>query len=129
MIKNNITDMIDEIKSNSKSLLNKVGRPAGSGKTPKLVCMLTGMERTTNMNYLNKKAAKLDVKVEDVVELYISKTSLKLLKKKIKENDVLNESVVKSVFTGGEKIPCPGVEKVERALYMNGKGVKNNDPF
>lgn len=127
---NNINKLIDEIKSEFKSPINNLGRPKGSGKTPKLVCMMTGKERATNLGYLNEKASKLGVEVSDIVNLYISKTPLTLLKKKIKETgNKVTQDVIKSVFISNSNNNEPTVENVEKALYMNGKGVKNNDPF
>lgn len=130
-MKTNISDLINEIKSDFKSPFNRQGRPSGSGKVPKLVCMMTGKERITNMEYLNKKAESLGVEVDDIVNCYISKTPLSLLRKKVKEepNNKVTEEIVNSVFTSSNK-KAPEVEKVERALYMNGKGfVKKGDPF
>lgn len=130
-MKTNISDLINEIKTNMKSPFNKQGRPSGSGKVPKLVCLMTGKERNTSMEYLNKKANSLGVNVEDIVSCYISKTPLTLLRKKVEEepNNNVTEEIVKSIFTGEEK-NIPEVEKVEKALYMNGKGfVKKGNPF
>ena len=130
-MKTNISDLINEIKTNMKSPFNKQGRPSGSGKVPKLVCLMSGKERNTSMEYLNKKASSLGVNVDDIVSCYISKTPLTLLRKKVNEepNNNVTEEIVKSVFTGKEE-NIPGVEKVEKALYMNGKGfVKKGNPF
>lgn len=129
-MKTNISDLINEIKSDIKSPFNRQGRPSGSGKVPKLVCMMTGKERVTNMEYLNKKADNLGVEVSDIVNCYISKTPLTLLKKKIKEepNNKITKEIIQSIFSGNNSLP--EVEKVEKALYMNGKGfVKKGDPF
>ena len=129
-MKTNISDLINEIKSDIKSPFNRQGRPSGSGKVPKLVCMMTGKERVTNMEYLNKKADNLGVEVSDIVNCYISKTPLILLKKKIKEepNNKITKEIIQSIFSGNNSLP--EVEKVEKALYMNGKGfVKKGDPF
>jgi len=128
-MKTNISDLINEIKSDVKSPFNRQGRPFGSGKVPRLTCLMTGKERTTSREYLNKKAASLGVEVEDIVSCYISKTPLSLLRKKVKEENNITEEIIKSVYTGPEE-KMPGVEKVEKALYMNGKGFsKKGDPF
>lgn len=128
-MKTNISDLINEIKSDIKSPFNRQGRPSGSGKVPKLACIMSGKERATSNEYLNKKAASLGVEVEDIVSCYISKTPLSLLRKKVKEENNITEEIIKSVYTGPEE-KMPGVEKVEKALYMNGKGFsKKGDPF
>jgi hypothetical protein len=56
------------------------GRPAGSGNpTLKLVCQVTGKARATNQNYLNAKAARLGVSVDEIINNYVSKDGLKQL--------------------------------------------------
>jgi len=60
------------------------GRPAGSGNptgnpTLKLVCQVTGKSRATNLNYLNAKAARLGVSVDEIINNYVSKDGLKQL--------------------------------------------------
>lgn len=47
---------------------------------PKLVCCLTGATRVTNKEYLAKKAERLGVSVGEVVENYVSKEAVALLK-------------------------------------------------
>jgi hypothetical protein len=56
------------------------GRPAGSGNpTLKLVCQVTGKARATNQNYLNAKATRLGVTVDQIINNYVSKEGLKQL--------------------------------------------------
>lgn len=56
------------------------GRPAGSGNPAlKLTCVITGTTRATNQNYLNAKADRLGVAVEQIIANYVSKTGLKQL--------------------------------------------------
>jgi hypothetical protein len=56
------------------------GRPAGSGNPAlKLVCQVTGNPRATNQNYLNAKAARLSVTVDEIINNYVSKEGLKQL--------------------------------------------------
>jgi hypothetical protein len=56
------------------------GRPAGSGNPAlKLVCQVTGKARATNQNYLNSKATRLDVSVDEIINNYVSKEGLKQL--------------------------------------------------
>lgn len=56
------------------------GRPAGSGNpTLKLICQITGKSRATNQNYLNNKASRLNVTVDEIINNYVSKEGLKQL--------------------------------------------------
>jgi len=56
------------------------GRPAGSGNPSlKLTCVITGTTRATNQNYLNAKANRIGVTVEQILANYVSKTGLKQL--------------------------------------------------
>jgi hypothetical protein len=56
------------------------GRPAGSGNPSlKLVCQITGKPRATNQNYLNSKATRLGVSVDEIINNYVSKEGLKQL--------------------------------------------------
>ena len=56
------------------------GRPAGSGNPAlKLICQITGKVRATNQNYLNSKANRLGVTVDEIINNYVSKQGLKQL--------------------------------------------------
>jgi hypothetical protein len=56
------------------------GRPAGSGNPSlKLICQITGKARATNQNYLNGKASRLGVTVDEIINNYVSKEGLKQL--------------------------------------------------
>lgn len=56
------------------------GRPTGSGNPSlKLVCQVTGKARATNQNYLNGKATRLGVTVDEIINNYVSKEGLKQL--------------------------------------------------
>jgi hypothetical protein len=56
------------------------GRPAGSGNPAlKLICQITGKARATNQNYLNSKASRLGVTVNEIINNYVSKEGLKQL--------------------------------------------------
>jgi hypothetical protein len=56
------------------------GRPVGSGNPSlKLVCQVTGKARATNQNYLNAKATRLGVNVDEIINNYVSKEGLKQL--------------------------------------------------
>lgn len=134
-----IKNIINEVKTNHVSTLNnKVGRPSGSGKTPKLVCLITGKQRTTNISYLKEKANKLGVEVSDIVSNYLSKEVQKVLNQEVKQSGSLNEQIIvktinyfKEQGKVSQTVENISVEKVETALYMNGKNrsLKNNAPF
>jgi len=56
------------------------GRPAGSSNPAlKLTCVITGTTRATNQNYLNDKASRVGVSVDEIINNYVSKTGLKQL--------------------------------------------------
>lgn len=56
------------------------GRPPGSGNpTLRLTCLVNGTKRATNVKYIEKKAHKLGVTVEDISENYVSKEGLKII--------------------------------------------------
>ena len=56
------------------------GRPAGSGNPAlKLICQVTNKTRATNQNYLNAKASRLGVTVDEIINNYVSKEGLKQL--------------------------------------------------
>ena len=56
------------------------GRPAGSGNPSlKLTCVITGTTRATNQNYLNAKASRVGVSVDEIISNYVSKERLKQL--------------------------------------------------
>jgi hypothetical protein len=56
------------------------GRPAGSGNPAlKLICQVTSKARATNQNYLNGKASRLGVTVDEIISNYVSKEGLKQL--------------------------------------------------
>lgn len=53
-----------------------------------LKCNITGTERVTNVPYLNKKADRLGISVEDYKANYVSKTALGQLKAKVQETSI-----------------------------------------
>lgn len=85
------------------------GRPAGSGNpTLKLTCLVTGATRATNMKYLQAKADRLGVTVDEIVANYVSKAGLKQLESF--ETPLNNETIRR--INGGTRIR---VEKVALA--------------
>jgi hypothetical protein len=76
------------------SLLNKEDINARlkrslQGITPKLKCLITGMERVTSMDYLKTKEKKFGT-VANYVNNYISSDAVRLLKQKIPIMDIKN---------------------------------------
>ena len=53
-----------------------------------LKCNITGTERVTNVPYLNKKADRLGISVEDYKTNYVSKAALGNLKADIAETSI-----------------------------------------
>jgi hypothetical protein len=68
------------------------------GKTPKLKCLITGLERITSMDYLKTKEAKFG-SVDNFVNNYISSEAIKLLKQKKAILDIKNELNPTSSYT------------------------------
>lgn len=125
-------ETIKTVKSMNVSTAT-VGRPKGSGSTPKLVCMFTGAERSTNLTYLKEKAAKYDVDQSRIVESYISKPVLKALRAGIKAAgaeagaEAVTEDIVAKVhaqFNPANEWQAPEVSDVVDALNFNGKHKK-----
>lgn len=76
------------------------GRPAGSGNPSlKLTCLVSGKSRATNQKYLEAKASRLGVTVQDIVSNYVSKEGLKQL-------DTLNHANKEMIrrINGGTRI-------------------------
>lgn len=69
------------VKSSLLEEAKRGGRKKGSGKTPILRCIITGSERNTSLEYLNDKAERLGVDVDTVVNNYINKSAMVLLRK------------------------------------------------
>jgi hypothetical protein len=59
------------------------------GSTPKLKCLITGMERVTSMDYLKTKEKKFGT-IDNYVNNYISSDAVRLLKQKISIMDIKN---------------------------------------
>lgn len=59
------------------------------GSTPKLKCLVSGIERVTNMDYLKTKEKKFGT-VENYLTNYISSDAVRLLKEKKSLIDIKN---------------------------------------
>jgi CRISPR/Cas system CMR-associated protein Cmr5 small subunit len=62
-----------------KNEINSRLKKSLQSKIPKLKCIISGIERTTSMNYLSKKIEKFG-SIENFLKHYISSDALKLLK-------------------------------------------------
>jgi hypothetical protein len=74
----------------NKDEINARFRKQLQGKTPKLKCLITGIERVTSMDYLKTKEAKFG-SVDNFVNNYICSEAVKLLKQKKAIIDIKNE--------------------------------------
>jgi hypothetical protein len=78
------------------------GRPVGTGNPMlKLICQVTGKPRATNQNYLNAKANRLGVSVEDIINNYVSKEGLKQLQEDTSTDPETREKLVR--LNGGKR--------------------------
>jgi hypothetical protein len=78
------------------------GRPPGSGNpTLKLVCLVTGNKRNSNINYLNRKAERCEVSIDVVVNNYVSKEALKSIADSPNFNDETKELLLR--LNGGTR--------------------------
>ena len=59
------------------------------GSTPKLKCLVSGIERITNMDYLKTKEKKFGT-VDNYINNYISSDAVRLLKEKKSLIDIKN---------------------------------------
>ena len=82
--------------------------------TPKLVCNITGKERATNIKYLESKATRVGISVDELVSNYVSRDALKLLRQ---GNSV--ESVRSTL--GVTNMPAIASEFAQRLVRFNGK--------
>ena len=71
----------DEINARLKKQLQ--------GKTPKLKCLITGLERSTSIDYLKTKEKKFG-SVDNFVNNYICSEAVKLLKQNMPIVDIKN---------------------------------------
>ena len=76
-----------------------------------LKCNITGTERVTNVPYLNKKADRLGITVEEYKANYVSKAALGNLKTDIEQSSI--EEVASKLGTN--------VDQVTNYINFNGK--------
>jgi len=85
---------INEINSRLKKSLQ--------GKTPKLKCLVTGIERATSIDYLKTKEEKFG-SINNFVNNYISREAVKLIKEGKTYVQIKEELNSSSSFTPNEQ--------------------------
>jgi predicted DNA-binding protein len=66
-------------------------------KTPVLTCLVTKTNRTTNLEYLQNKASKAGVTVQEIVSNYVSREVLKNLRRGEKQG--LSDQQISRILT------------------------------
>jgi len=96
----------------------KLNNTVKNSKTlPKLICLVTGNSRTSNIKYLEAKAIRLGVDVDTLVNNYVSRDALKLLRTGKTFEQVRAELGTAEGFT-----PSTPATKVEELIRINSKG-------
>jgi hypothetical protein len=85
----------DEINARLKKSLQ--------GSTPKLKCLVTGIERVTNMDYLKTKEKKFGT-VDNYLNNYISSDAVRLLKEKKTFIDIKNALNPNSSYVPNDRL-------------------------
>lgn len=79
------------------------GRPPGTGNPKlKLTCLVTGKSRASNINYLSRKADRLGVTIDAIVNNYVTKEALKDFVQNPSFNDEHKDLVLR--LNGGKRI-------------------------
>ena len=84
---------------------------------PKLTCLVTGRSRNSNIKYLEAKALRLGVSLDVVINSYVSRDALKLLR-----SGKTIEQVRIELGTAEGFVPSASAIKSEELLRLNGKG-------
>lgn len=87
----------------NKDEINARLKKSIQGKTPKLRCLVTGIERITSMDYLKTKEDKFG-SIDNFVKNYISNEAVKLLKQNKSINEIKNELNFETSFSPNEKL-------------------------
>jgi hypothetical protein len=74
----------------NKDEINSRLRKSLQGTTPKLKCIVTGIERVTSMDYLKTKEKKFGT-VDNYLNNYICSDAVRLLKEKMPILDIKNK--------------------------------------
>lgn len=84
--------------------------------SPKLTCVITGTNRPTNQKYLESKAAKRGVTVDEFVNFYTSKQAVKRLRAGMSVDEVRQELNVDL-----DSVGPVDQDQVKSILHLNGK--------
>jgi len=84
---------------------------------PKLKCLVTGKTRNSNIKYLDAKAVRLGVTVDELIKSYVSRDALKLLRQGKSFEQVRQELGTEEGF-----VPSMPTDKLEDLLRLNSKG-------
>lgn len=84
---------------------------------PKLKCLVTGRTRTSNIKYLEAKALRLGVDLDVVLNSYVSRDALKLLRQ-----GKSFEQVRETIGSAEGFVPSLPTIKLEELLRLNAKG-------
>lgn len=84
---------------------------------PKLVCLVTGKKRTSNIKYLKSKADRLGIEVEKLQKYYVCREAIRELRKGL-NFDQIREKI------GSEPDRPSGFDEIEvvELLRINAKG-------
>lgn len=95
----------------NKDEINARLKKSIQGKTPKLKCIISGIERTTSMDYLKTKEEKFG-SIDNFIKHYISSEALKLLKQ---GNSIIN--IKESINSSGIHIPDESLINEAKKYY------------
>ena len=84
-----------------KEAINARLKKSLQGSTPKLKCLITGIERVTSMDYLKTKEEKFG-SINNFVNNYISREAIKLIKEGMSYNNIKEELNPSSLFVPNE---------------------------
>lgn len=84
---------------------------------PKLNCLVTGNSRTSNIKYLEAKAIRLGVDADTLINNYVSRNALKLLR----TGKTVEQVRAELGTAAGVTLSMPAA-KVEELIRINSKG-------
>jgi len=83
---------------------------------PKLTCLITGKQRTSNIKYLKIKADRLGVSVDQLQKYYVSREAIRELRKGLSFDQIREKLSPEYKPTGFDEI------EVKELLRINAKG-------
>lgn len=84
---------------------------------PRLTCLVTGKTRNSNIKYLDAKAVRLGVDIDTIIQSYVSRDALKLIRQ-----GKSFEQVREEIGTAEGFKPSMPTIKLEELLRLNSKG-------